>query len=71
MQMAGWVVVATVGGVSSRRYAVVVGTVLLVAAVFFAVMPALLDYDAFIPVILTLVCTVAAIAVFVQGMAGE
>ena len=59
------------GGVSSRRYAVVVGTVLLVAAVGFVVMPALLDYDAFIPVMLALVCTFSAIAVFVQGMSGE
>lgn len=55
--------VTTVGGVSSRRYAVVVGTVLVLAAVFFAVMPALFDYDAFIPVMLTLVCTLSAITV--------
>ena len=56
------------GRVSTRQYSLAAGIALLLAAAGFAVMPALLDYDAFIPVLLMLVCTFAAIAVVYQGL---
>ena len=48
-------------------YALVSGIALLVAAIAFFTLPALLDYDAFIPVVVGIVLFGAAIISFIAG----
>lgn len=56
---------------SNRRYSLAAGTVLMIAAVGFIVMPSLLNYDAFIPLMLSLVCLFSAIAMFFRGLSDD
>ena len=53
---------------SRRSFSLAAGSALLVAAVVFLLLPALLDYDAFIPVLLAMICLFSAIAIFFEAL---
>ena len=54
-----------------RTYSLVAGVALLCVAIFFFTVPELLDYDAFIPVILGLLSLMSGIAILLIGLGGE
>ena len=62
------VVLGTVAVMSTRTYSLAAGIALLGAAVILFALPALLDYDAFIPVILAIGSLLGGIAVLVSGL---
>ena len=52
----------------TRPYSLIAGIALLCAAVVLLALPELLDYDAFIPVVLALVVLLSGIAVLFTGL---
>ncbi len=52
----------------SRAYSLVAGVALLCVAVVFLALPEVLDYDAFIPFIFSLVAFVSGIAILISGL---
>ncbi len=58
-------------GVDNKTYSLIAGVSLLAASVIFFALPELLDYDAFLPVILSLVFLMGALAVFFSGLGGR
>jgi hypothetical protein len=53
--------------VTRRQYRFASATALLIATIVFFILPAALDLDYFIPVILALVCLFSALAMFFTG----
>jgi len=53
--------------VTRRQYRFASATALLIATIVFFILPAALDLDYFIPVILALVCFFSALAMFFTG----
>ena len=51
----------------NKAYSLVAGVALLCAAVVFLTLPELLDYDAFVPFIFSLVAFVSGVAVLISG----
>lgn len=54
-----------------RRFSLLAATLLLVAAVVFFVLPAALDYDAFIPVMAGIACLLGAFFYLFAGFSAE
>jgi hypothetical protein len=55
----------------NKTYSLVAGIALLCAAVVFLVLPELLDYDAFIPFVFSLIAFVSGIVVLISGRASR
>jgi hypothetical protein len=51
----------------NRTYSLVAGIALLLVAIVFFIMPGLLDYDAFIPVIVGVVAFISGLGILLLG----
>lgn len=56
---------------SRREYNLLAGIVLIAASVIFLIVPALLDYEPFVPLMLALFSLMTAIVFLVNGAGGD
>ena len=55
----------------NNKYSLLVGIVLLIGSITFFIIPSLFDYDAFIPVMMSIFSLLAAVAFFFIGLSGK